>query len=164
MCKVRKPSRASGQESRGAAAVEFALVVPLLLTILFGIIEFGWAYAQMLDIRHGAREGARLISVNAFPPGEDAESMTAAQQTDYLVATICNRMDFADDVVVSLAFADAASVSAGAVATIRVSTDLQTVTGWFDPLLGDKVLASDLEVRLEQEAQWSAITEAPCPS
>ena len=44
--------------------VEFAIIVPVLALLLFGVIEFGWAFSQNLDVRHGAREGSRLAAVN----------------------------------------------------------------------------------------------------
>ena len=130
---------------------------------MFGIVEFGWGYAQVLDIRHGSREGARLVSVNSFPPGENAESMSAEEQAAYLVSTICDRMDFADGATVTLAYADGVSVASGSTAMVTVAADLQTVTGWFDFMVGDKVLSSTVKVRLEQEAQWAQATGATCP-
>ncbi len=50
---------------RGANLVEFALLAPLLLLLVFGIIEFGWLFGQFNDVRHGAREGARFAAVSA---------------------------------------------------------------------------------------------------
>jgi Flp pilus assembly protein TadG len=47
----------------GAAAVEFALVVPILLAILFGIVTFGFLFAQNLAISNAARQGARFGAV-----------------------------------------------------------------------------------------------------
>lgn len=44
---------------RGAAAVEFALVVPLLLSMLLGIIDFGTAWGQSVSLQGAARESAR---------------------------------------------------------------------------------------------------------
>ncbi len=44
---------------RGAAAVEFALVVPLLIMMMFGIIGFGILLAQTLALGNAAREAAR---------------------------------------------------------------------------------------------------------
>ncbi|MCC5782362.1 pilus assembly protein TadE [Kocuria sp. CCUG 69068] len=49
--------------ARGAVAVEFALVLPLLLTILFAIIEFGHAYNVQISVTHAAREAARTMAV-----------------------------------------------------------------------------------------------------
>jgi Flp pilus assembly protein TadG len=45
--------------ARGAALVEFAIVLPLLLMLAFGILTGGTAYEQKLAITHAAREGAR---------------------------------------------------------------------------------------------------------
>lgn len=156
--------RHRGDKDRGAAAVEFALVVPLLLTLVFGIIEFGWAYGQMLDVRHGAREGARLVSVNALPPGMTSDDVTPAQQSDYIVATVCDRMDLTDDAEVTLSLETAGEASAGALAIVEIDSDLQTITGWFDGFLGTKNLNSTLQVRLEQEATWNEITAKACSS
>jgi Flp pilus assembly protein TadG len=156
--------RRGGNRSRGAAAVEFAIILPLLLSVLFGIIEFGSAYSQMLDVRHGAREGARLLSVNHFAAGFDATTKTGAEQSTDLVATICDRMDFADDATVSLELIDATQSAAGATAVVTVSAELATITGWFDPILAGKRIESSIEVRLEQEAQWLATTDASCPT
>jgi Flp pilus assembly protein TadG len=50
---------------RGAAAVEFALVVPILLILVFGIIDFGLAMTQQSLISNAAREGARAGSLEA---------------------------------------------------------------------------------------------------
>jgi Flp pilus assembly protein TadG len=47
---------------RGAAAVEFALVVPVLLIVVFGIIDFGRMLNAQLQVSEAAREGARAAS------------------------------------------------------------------------------------------------------
>ena len=60
----RTRSAAGTRGQRGAALVEFAILVPLLFGILFGIVDFGYSFSRTLDIRHGSREGARLVAVN----------------------------------------------------------------------------------------------------
>ena len=56
---------------RGAAAVEFALVLPLLIVLLLGIIDFGLYYYNDLQLTHAARDAARYLSVNNLA-GADA--------------------------------------------------------------------------------------------
>ena len=45
-------------------AVEFALIVPVLLLIVFGIINFGVLFSQQLTLNNAVREGARKAVVN----------------------------------------------------------------------------------------------------
>ncbi len=61
------------RRDEGVAAVEFALVVPILLLLVFGIIGFGTLFGQQLALNNGIRQGARLEIV----PG--ASSSTCAQ-------------------------------------------------------------------------------------
>lgn len=48
------------RDNRGQSLVEMALVLPLLIIILFGIIEFGRVFHSYLMITHASREGARV--------------------------------------------------------------------------------------------------------
>lgn len=50
-------------DERGAAAVEFALVLPLLLLLVFGIISFGYMLSFRQGISQSAAEGARAAAV-----------------------------------------------------------------------------------------------------
>jgi Flp pilus assembly protein TadG len=65
----RRPGETSGRHrlhgERGAAAVEMALIFPLVSLFLFGIIEFGVAFLQVQSIRTGVREGGRAAAVGA---------------------------------------------------------------------------------------------------
>jgi Flp pilus assembly protein TadG len=56
----------------GAAAVEFALLLPLFLIILFGVIFFGFAFNTKINLTQAARESARYgatLSLKASAPG-----------------------------------------------------------------------------------------------
>lgn len=55
-------------DERGAALVEMAIVLPLLLLVLFGIIEFGLVLQQSQVLSNAAREGARVGSVRRTTP------------------------------------------------------------------------------------------------
>ena len=56
--------RTGRPRDRGAAAVEFALLLPVLLMIVFGIVDFGRAYNAQVTLTQAAREGARLTALN----------------------------------------------------------------------------------------------------
>jgi Flp pilus assembly protein TadG len=51
----------------GVALVEFALVLPVLALLLFGMLDFGKAFNYWIDETHLANEGARLAAVNRNP-------------------------------------------------------------------------------------------------
>jgi Flp pilus assembly protein TadG len=53
------------RSQRGASAVEFALIVPVLVIFVFGIIGFGIAFMQMQTIRGALREGGRAAATGA---------------------------------------------------------------------------------------------------
>ncbi len=58
------------KSEKGAAAIEFALILPVLIVLIFGMIEFGRAYNAYLAVTHAAREGARLAAVGDFSVSE----------------------------------------------------------------------------------------------
>jgi Flp pilus assembly protein TadG len=57
-------ARRGRDRERGATAVEFALLLPMLLLLLFGIIDFGRALNAQITLTQAAREGARLAALN----------------------------------------------------------------------------------------------------
>jgi Flp pilus assembly protein TadG len=57
----------------GASAVEFALLLPLLMMVLFGIIEFGFALYRQAILTNASREGARLGIVQSIPAITNAQ-------------------------------------------------------------------------------------------
>ncbi len=56
------------KNEKGASAVEFALILPILIMLVFGIFQFGIAYNNYITITHAAREGARLAAVDLNNP------------------------------------------------------------------------------------------------
>ncbi len=55
--------------TEGASSVEFALLLPVLVMLLTGIIQLGMAYSNYISITHAAREGARLAAVDRYSDG-----------------------------------------------------------------------------------------------
>ena len=52
------------KNEKGASAVEFAIILPILIMLVFGIFQFGIAYNNYITITHAAREGARRAAVD----------------------------------------------------------------------------------------------------
>jgi len=66
----------SRAEARGAAAVEFALILPLLLVLVFGIVNYGDMLSVRQSVSQAAAEVARAAAVNA---GADPAKVAAAE-------------------------------------------------------------------------------------
>ena len=64
----RNVMRRFRQGDRGAAIIEFALIVPIFFLIVWGIINFSRAYQRMNALSASLREGGRMAST--FPPGQ----------------------------------------------------------------------------------------------
>ena len=61
------------RNNRGNSVVEFALILPLILLLIFGITEFGRAWMTVNVMHSAVREGARLAAVTA----PDVSAVTA---------------------------------------------------------------------------------------
>ena len=72
--------RSRPQSSRRPAQslVEFALVVPLLLLFILGIIEMGYALFVYTGVQNAAREGARTAAVRPCPSSADKTAIANA--------------------------------------------------------------------------------------
>ena len=129
------------------------MVAPFLILLLFGIIEFAWVFATNLDVKHGAREGARSTAVNTPDTGN----------VD-LAAEICSRRELVgSNTATSITWASDATPAVGEGVTVTVSTPLTTLTGIMDWAFGGvPTLDSTVEIRIEQPPDWSDGTQN-CP-
>ncbi len=94
---LRGSTRASRSNERGVAMVEAAIVTPLLLMLLFGIIEFGFMFKDTLTLANSSRAGSRMASAAAVDPLADyfvlqaikgaSGTFTAVQQVIVFKAT-----------------------------------------------------------------------------
>jgi Flp pilus assembly protein TadG len=137
--------------------VEFAIVAPLLLIFLFGIIEFGLLFGQKLDVSQGAREGARLAAVNFQSTG----ASSGATQATEIVAATCGRMEVAQDSSVTIDLS--AGIAVGDSMTFTIETPARPITGVFDPWLQARIIRSDVVVRLEQAPTFTGTVQEACP-
>ena len=79
---------ASKPRDRGAAAVEFALLLPVVLLLLFGIVDFGLALNAQITITQAAREGARLASLGTALATVQTKTMAAATGLTIIQANV----------------------------------------------------------------------------
>jgi Flp pilus assembly protein TadG len=105
---------------RGASAVEFALIAPVLFMIIFAILGFGIAFMQLQTIRGAVREGARISAVGAtvaqvqqkvadastemVPPGQVAVTSCPGQNTtvDTTATFDTGQLNGGDGIVVTI--------------------------------------------------------------
>lgn len=146
---------------RGANLVEFAMVMPFLLILLIGIVEFSWTLATNIDVKQGAREGARITAVNTPDTSSDPNKALAAE--------ICNRMDLVgNDTGTTITWVSTdldgdSLIEVGDGVNVTVSTPHQTLTGFMDWAFGGlTTLESEVEIRIEQPRSWIDTTEN-CP-
>ncbi|MGH8998037.1 MAG: TadE/TadG family type IV pilus assembly protein [Acidimicrobiia bacterium] len=152
------------EDERGANLVEFALVLPVLVALVFGIVEFGIAYNSNLELRSGSREGARLAAVDngcSVTPAS-CSGFDATGRRNALVADTRARMaGLADpsEIGVDISFPDGAA-QAGDDVRVCVYHAIDSATGMF-PFLNGTVLESVAVMRLEQDATFVAGHNAP---
>lgn len=75
------------RSEKGAAVVEFAVILPLLLLIVFGIVEFGFMLYNKAMITNAAREGARygIVAATTRKSSTQISDEVAKYCSDFLV-------------------------------------------------------------------------------
>ncbi|TDW30408.1 TadE/TadG family type IV pilus assembly protein [Cryobacterium psychrophilum] len=108
---------------RGAAAVEFALILPVLLLLVLGVIEFSRVYNVQISLSNAAREGARTMAIHNNPvQARSAASLAAPSVTSPALT--------AGNVTVS-----PTDCAAGSTVTVTIHYDVHLMTGYFGPTL-----------------------------
>jgi len=75
---MRSLVRPRDRHESGAAAIEFALLLPIFAALTFGIITFGVAFERWLSVTAAAREASRFAATHPIPAGQDAEAWATA--------------------------------------------------------------------------------------
>jgi len=81
---VRRSCRAQSRryDDRGTAAVEFAILIPLMCSLLFGIIDYGLFFNESLNVRQAVRESARRGVVQDFGSPVTAQGLANYTATE----------------------------------------------------------------------------------
>ena len=77
---IKQIIRRFRKNERGAAMVEFALAIVILLAFIFGIIEFAWILHGHITLTGAVREGARLAVTSDYRDKSDAEIKSEIRQ------------------------------------------------------------------------------------
>jgi len=103
---------------RGAAAVEFALIVPILVLLVFGIVEFSRVYNVQLSLSNAAREGARTMAIHNDPALTRSTVIASAPSVNPAIAEGNIAISPSDCV-------------AGATVTVTISYSVSLLSGFF---------------------------------
>jgi Flp pilus assembly protein TadG len=118
------------RDDRGAAAVEFALVLPVLILLVLGLIEFSRVFNTQISISNAAREGARTMAIENDPGVARTAAISAAPSVNPSIS--------ADDIAVS-----PGDCVAGATVTVTITYTVELLSGYFGteiPLTGTGVM------------------------
>jgi Flp pilus assembly protein TadG len=127
------------KSQRGQSLVELALTLPVIILVLFGILEFGRISYSYIVITHAAREGARAGAVGKT----DAEIVATIRETAPLPNADTNLH------ITKLEPSESARTS-GLPLTVEVAYDVELVTPLFDKLLPNPfTLKSRVTMRIE---------------
>ena len=153
----RNVKTAFNKRDRGASLIEFAVIMPLLLILVLGIIEFGFVLAQMNEVRHGAREGARYAAVSRPDYNGDTVEGNDADVIDVVCDTI--NLPGAASITVELS----GGLDRYDYGTIRVVADTESLSN--APIISGMLpdtISNEATFRLEQDAKWSPFGATAC--
>lgn len=128
--------------------METAIIFPLLIALLFGVIEMGWSVDQRQDIRHNAHDIARTAALGFAGTSGD---------TDALVVELCERYDLRADATVDVVLVDGSD--RGGVVQVTLTQDLQQITGMLDQFFGDNEVTATSVAILETDVEFASFTD-----
>jgi uncharacterized protein (UPF0333 family) len=86
------------KKENGQAMVEFALVLPILLLFIAGIIDFGWIYHNQLSANNASREAARYIAIHYY--FDDMDSTAATNKASNIINEYTDIADIVVDTII----------------------------------------------------------------
>jgi hypothetical protein len=140
---------------QGASLVEFALVVPLVCVLLFGVIEFGVIWSNQIAVRQGVREAARTAIVANWGSTSSCSlhgSTGASADIQKLMCTTKNRIGMdPSKVYVKVVFDTSWAQNQGLI--VCAESPITSYTGMFAPFLNGRFYKTKVEMNIEQAPQ-----------
>ena len=130
--------RRSARSSRGQALVEFAFVLPILLLLLVGLLDFGRAIFAYNSVSNAARSATRVAIVDQNPTAIQAAASGEAVGLDPLVVNVQYE-------------AACTTPEQGCIVTVEVAHDWQAATPIIGAIVGPITIASDAKMPIERE-------------
>lgn len=148
-------SRFRTRRESGATAVEFALVLPFMLVIVFGIIQYGWYFYAMQSGTSAAGDAVRRLSVGACQVKADRDSFLKTG-----LGAALNGTDVTTDSVKYTDAAGAASATpvVGGSATLTVAYPTLNLNFPFVPLPNDGVVTRTQTARVESATAAAGVS------
>lgn len=139
---MKRHSKSKEKREEGQAMVEFALVLPVFLLILCGIIDFGWLFYNQLSLNNACREGARYAVVNT---AEGASTQAIENHIKNLTTSV-----FANDGVdITIEYTSQGDPTAGDI-TVSLEADISFFTPVLSTVLGrEKTITSTVTMKVE---------------
>jgi Flp pilus assembly protein TadG len=137
--------------ARGASLVEFAIVLPMLVMLLFGIVDFGMQFANLNSVRLGTREGARQAVVATFGNGGCTTTGLSDTSTDAakLICLTKGRIGL-DQQKTRMQVRFTTTNEVGRTLLLCSMYPMSSTSGIFQPLFDGRVMRTKVEMRLEQ--------------
>jgi Flp pilus assembly protein TadG len=136
VCARRTPLRTFRDDARGATALEFAIVLPIFLVIMYGVFQFGWAQHKLSSIRFAMETASRSLLLDP--------TMTEAQLTA-LVTSKLSGGSTDPNVSISLSISDTAGAK------------IARLTGAYSTQVGVPLLAT-------YPVQWTTTVSTALPA
>jgi hypothetical protein len=151
--------RHAQERERGATLVEFAFICPLLFLLIFGIIDFGSAYNDLISLRQGVREGARQGSVGVFggTTGCQLQGASGSTETRELMCLTKNRIGSDDaDLRVKVDLNTENKVGQGLL--VCAQRPVKSVSGFLSPVLDGRFMRTKVEIAIETVPAGTSLT------
>ena len=132
--------------------MEFAIILPLVTLLLFGVIEFGSVYNNQIAVRQGVREAARQGAVANWGTTTSCNlhgSTGASTEIQELMCTAKNRIGLSSsNTYVMVAFDSSYAVGQGLI--VCAQAPMRSYTGLFAPFLNGNFYKTKVEMSIEQ--------------
>ena len=151
--KTKHPQTRSVKNQRGQSLVEFSVSMVILLILMTGIVDFGWAFFTLVSLNDAAQEGAAYA---AICPAQTTDIRTRVLDS---APDLIGRTLTASDIDVCIALPDSASCGAtprvGGYVRVELDYDHQVITPFIGAIIGTQSIPL-------HASSWNRILQTTC--